>query len=85
MSTECKDLSGKWRSSDGHTATFDQEDCSGTISEGLRYIIDGISMTIDNGIIGTINSAASKITCSNGVIYILGILFIHYESNSDWN
>ena len=72
LSTECKDLSGKWRSSDGHTVTFNQEDCSGTTSDGLKYIIDGVTMTINNGIIGTINSAASKITCSNGVIYIQG-------------
>ena len=77
-------MSGKWRSSDGHTVTFNQEDCSGTTSDGLKYIIDGLSMTIDNGILGTIDSVASKITCSNGVIYILGIFIsLDYEWRID--
>ena len=75
--SECKDLSGQWRKSDDRTVTFIQDDCIGTISGGLKYILNGVSMTIDNGVTGLLNSAATTITCSDGIIYTLGTFKFH--------
>ena len=69
---ECKDLSGQWKSSDDRPVTFIQEGCIGTISGGLKYILNGLSLTIDNGVTGMLNSAATTITCSDGIIYTFG-------------
>ena len=70
---ECKDLSGQWRRSDDRTVTFIQDDCIGTISGGLRYILNDASLTIDNGVTGMLDSAATTITCSDGIIYTFGM------------
>ena len=77
--TGCKNLSGTWRSSDGHTVNFNQDKCNGSSSDGSKYIVSGSSMTIDNGVSGIINSEGTKITCSDGIIFVQGMpKFSHY-------
>ena len=72
-------MSGTWRSSDGHTVNFNQDKCNGSSSDGSKYIVSGSSMTIDNGVSGIINSEGTKITCSDGIIFVQGMpKFSHY-------
>ena len=75
-SVECRDLSGEWRSSDGGKITLTQDKCKGSSSDGFKYIATDSSMTFKTGVTGIIDDKMTKITFSDGTIFIPGNIHI---------